>query len=292
MGVPVKPMRVAFGSATRDVLRRSVSYWLRCASSAMTMMFARSESTGISVRRPAAELLDRREDDPAGRRPSSSSCRLSAPPAISSARIDGVAQVRLAREVPVELVVEVDAVGDADDRRVREARVAAQLRDEEDHRVALAGALRVPDHAAAAVRRASRSAASLDRGVDGVRPGGTSPSPCTSCAPSLSNVHEVADEVEEARGLEDAFEHRPASCGLPCIAVLVVHRLPLGEVLGRRRDRPDARREQVGDADDLDEAVQRRDRLRVVRDLVDGGLGGRRLVSRGSSARSGRAAGR
>ena len=44
-GVPVKPMNAALGSALR-MLSAKTSYWLRCASSVMTMMSGRSESSG------------------------------------------------------------------------------------------------------------------------------------------------------------------------------------------------------------------------------------------------------
>ena len=49
IGVPVKPKRVAFGSALSR-LRASPSYCERCASSAMTTALSRSESTGIGPR--------------------------------------------------------------------------------------------------------------------------------------------------------------------------------------------------------------------------------------------------
>ncbi len=40
-GVPVKPMKAAFGRATR-MLRASLPAWVRCASSEITMMSSRS----------------------------------------------------------------------------------------------------------------------------------------------------------------------------------------------------------------------------------------------------------
>jgi hypothetical protein len=43
--VPVKPMNAALGSAFR-MFNASVSYWLRCASSVITMMSDRSDRTG------------------------------------------------------------------------------------------------------------------------------------------------------------------------------------------------------------------------------------------------------
>jgi hypothetical protein len=49
MGVPVKPMKLAFGKASRMCRARPSmrSYCERCASSAMTMMFRRGDSSGI-----------------------------------------------------------------------------------------------------------------------------------------------------------------------------------------------------------------------------------------------------
>ena len=45
----MKPMKAAFGRALRMFSAR-VSYWLRWASSVMTMMSERSESFGIASR--------------------------------------------------------------------------------------------------------------------------------------------------------------------------------------------------------------------------------------------------
>ena len=44
-GVPVKAINEAWGRAVR-IFSASVSYWLRCASSVMTMISDRSVSTG------------------------------------------------------------------------------------------------------------------------------------------------------------------------------------------------------------------------------------------------------
>ena len=60
-GVPVKPMKAAFGRAFR-MFSAKVSYWLRCASSVMTMMSALSESFGIPLALLGPELLDQGED--------------------------------------------------------------------------------------------------------------------------------------------------------------------------------------------------------------------------------------
>jgi hypothetical protein len=49
-GVPVKPMKAALGRALR-MLSASVSYWLRCASSVMTMMSSARTAPGRFARR-------------------------------------------------------------------------------------------------------------------------------------------------------------------------------------------------------------------------------------------------
>ncbi len=78
---------------------------------------------------------------------------------------------------------------------------------------------------------------------------------------------EVANQLEEARGREDAVDHQLELRAHP-LRLRGAHRFPLGEVLGRRRQRADDGPHQVGDADDLDVAVELRDRLRVMRHLV------------------------
>ena len=60
-GVPVKPRNPAFGRALR-MLSARVSYWVRCASSVMTITSSRSEITGMGLALLGAELLDQRED--------------------------------------------------------------------------------------------------------------------------------------------------------------------------------------------------------------------------------------
>lgn len=46
-GVPVKPRKLALGSARR-MFSASVEYWVRWASSVMTMMSSRAEQTGMA----------------------------------------------------------------------------------------------------------------------------------------------------------------------------------------------------------------------------------------------------
>ena len=79
IGVPVKPIRVAFGSALRR-LRAKPAYWERCASSDTTITLRRSLRTGISSE-PAGGTnfwIVVKTIPPAGTL--SSSCRLPRPP--------------------------------------------------------------------------------------------------------------------------------------------------------------------------------------------------------------------
>jgi hypothetical protein len=65
MGVPVKPMNDALGRASRRFRAKPsiMSYWLRCASSAMTTILRRSDSiVGPAPPSLGHELLDRGED--------------------------------------------------------------------------------------------------------------------------------------------------------------------------------------------------------------------------------------
>ena len=145
-------MNEAFGSASRMCRAKPSmkSYWLRCASSAITTMLRRSESTGC-------------------RSPFSSGKNFwivvkTTPPEATEqlrAQVGAVCglhrrlaqQVVAAREGAEELVVEVVAVGEDDDRRVLHRRVQDDAAGVERHRQALARALRVPDHADAPVAR-------------------------------------------------------------------------------------------------------------------------------------------
>ena len=54
-------MKAALGSAPR-MFSASVSYWLRCASSVITMMSERLGQLGIALAPAGTELLDQRED--------------------------------------------------------------------------------------------------------------------------------------------------------------------------------------------------------------------------------------
>ena len=57
----MKPMKAAFGSALRMFSAR-VSYWLRCASSVMTMMSSRPRAPACRLALREPELVDQRED--------------------------------------------------------------------------------------------------------------------------------------------------------------------------------------------------------------------------------------
>ena len=124
------------------------SYWLRCASSAMTTMLRRSESTGwrspfssgknfwIVVKTTPPEATEQLRAQVG---------------AVGGLHRRLAQQVAAAGEGAEELVVEVVAVGQHDDGRVRHRRVQDHAAGVEGHRQALARALRVPDHADAPV---------------------------------------------------------------------------------------------------------------------------------------------
>ena len=110
-----------------------------------------SERRHLVAPRRGRELLDRREDDP-----SRGSCPEQLVEALGAAH-DLLGLLAHGRQVGAgervcELVVEVGPIGHSDDGRVLRSRGSRlQLVDEEDHRVALAGPLGVPDEAAPAV---------------------------------------------------------------------------------------------------------------------------------------------
>ena len=146
-GVPVKPTKVALGSASR-IQRAPPStkpYWLRCASSAITTTLERSEITPCA----SANFWIVVNTTP--------------PPARSSSSLQVLPALGLYRRLPQqgasggegveELVVEVVAVGDHDDGRVGQARLTDQRAGQHQHGQRLARALGVPDHAAATVAR-------------------------------------------------------------------------------------------------------------------------------------------
>ena len=125
------------------------SYWLRCASSAMTTMLRRSESTGC--RSPFSSgknfWIVVKTTPPGGDRSSFRAGRRGSSACTGGWRSRSLA----AREGAEELVVEVVAVGEHDEGRVLHRRVADDAAGVEGHRQALARALRVPDDADAPV---------------------------------------------------------------------------------------------------------------------------------------------
>ena len=130
------------------------SYWLRCASSAMTTMLRRSESAGCrSPFSPGKNFWI-----VVNTTPPACTASLARRSARSSACTGGLAQqVGTASEGIEELVVEIVAVGQHDDGGVLHRRIANEAAGVERHRQALARSLRVPDDADAPItRRASR----------------------------------------------------------------------------------------------------------------------------------------
>ena len=200
-----------------------MSYWLRCASSVMTMMSDRSESFGYVSPSSCPELLDQRED---------------------VAVVFGVQQLlqmfgtlgpdpvfllnhgSRGGEIPVNLAVQIFAVGDDEERPVA-GELPQNLLGEEDHRVAFAGALRVPEDAELALVRLD-----LLRGGDGVVHAEelmVLGDQLVGLALGLIEQREVLHEIEQARLVADAPDH-----GLQAdhaLFAFVVDLLPLGEVL-------------------------------------------------------------
>ena len=150
MGVPVKPMNEAFGSASRMCRAKPSmkSYWLRCASSAMTTMFRRSESGGcfppfssgknlwmvVKITPPLATFSKSRKCS-----------RLFAWTRLLPQ------QFVATRERAEKLVVQVVPVGEQDKRRILHRRFQHQPPGVESHGERLARTLRMPDHAHAPV---------------------------------------------------------------------------------------------------------------------------------------------
>ena len=204
------------------------SYWLRCASSAITTMLRRSESVGC-------------------RSPFSSGKNFwmvvkTTPPAATLQQLAQVRaalglhrrlaqQVLAAREGAEELVVEVVAVGEHDEGRVLHRRLADDAPGVEGHRQALARALRVPDHADAPVARLAAGLAGPPRSGPRPRPrgrprgaarrraasrppppaprgtGGSPPSSSTSRPPpSSSKTMKSRTRSRKRRGVEDALD--------------------------------------------------------------------------------------
>ena len=245
------------------------SYWLRCASSAITTMLRRSDSTGW-------------------RSPFSSGKNFwivvnTTPPEATEqlgAQVGAVGrlhrrlaqQLVAARERAEQLVVQVVAVGEHDDGRVLHRRAQDHPAGIERHRQALAGALRVPDHADAPVallaagRRpgvvAARSSAKpcacassariapqrlLQRDVDGVELVVARHLLDELAAARVLEHDEVPDQIEEAALLEHAFQQHLQLGAGSAASVLALDGAPRHEPFPAGAERADARLRAVGD---------------------------------------------
>jgi len=196
------------------------------------------------------ELLDRREVD-ASRSRAQQVAQVCAALGLDRA----LAQQALGhREGAEELVVEIVAVGEHDDRRVLHARVEDQLPRVEDHRQALAGALGVPDDTDASIATLARGARRLfDRAPDRVElmVGGHLLLHLRAGRPALVlESDEALDEVEEARLVEDAAHQHLERLGVLGRIVLSLDGAPEGVARCVRGDRADASLDVVrGDQD-------------------------------------------
>ena len=136
------------------------SYWLRCASSAITTMFRRFDNYGMPVALLfRKELLDRGEHHAARL-----DRQLGAQVGTAAGLGRGLPQqVLAAGERAEKLVVEVVAIRQHDDRRVLHPRLADDSAGKEGHGQALARPLGVPDDADAPVARIATRPASRNR---------------------------------------------------------------------------------------------------------------------------------
>ena len=213
----MKPMNEAFGRASRMCRAKPSmkSYWLRWASSAMTTMLRRSESSGylspfssgknfwIVVKTTPPEATVRASAQVGAVSACTGFCR-------SSSWQRG--------ERAEELVVEVVAVGEDDERRVLHRRVQD---DACRRRRPSSGSCRSP--ACARRRRRAgrpwarpRARVAVDRLVDGVELVVAGHLLDELAAAVVLEDDEVADEVEKPPLLEDALEQAPPA---PAVAV-------------------------------------------------------------------------
>ena len=131
-GVPVRPMNLAFGNASR-MSRPSRPSWVRCASSTITTMLRRSLRRPASAKRKIVVTMTPRTS-------------------VASSLTQVVAGVgRLERryasggELAGDLLDEVEAVEHDQDGGSVELKLAPQLAGGEGHQEGLAGSLVVPD---------------------------------------------------------------------------------------------------------------------------------------------------
>jgi hypothetical protein len=255
------------------------------------------------------ELLNRGEHDPAARHP-----QLLAQ--VGPARhVDGrlAQQVAAPGEGAEELVVEVVAVGEDDDRRVRHLRVQDQPARVEGHGEALARALRVPDDSHAPVPRlAAPPPAGLEPArilvlLDPTDPGGpqrllhrdvhrmelvVARHLLRERAAQVLEHDEVPHQVEEPALLEHALEHH-LQLGQPRGGILAPgHGAPGLEPLTPRTEGADPSLKPVGDDEGRVVGEERRDLRLVGLELLEGRPDGWRPRPPRSSARRPPAGGR
>ena len=114
-----------------------------------------------------------------------------------------------ALELAEELVVEIVAVGQHHQRRVLHRRMPHDARGVEEHREALAAALRVPDHARAAVARLAAMHPARPVGARLLRA-----APLVHAAGAHRFLHRRVHRVELMVARDDLVQ-RAASPGLP-----------------------------------------------------------------------------
>ncbi len=261
---------------------------------------------GVLLRAPVLleeELLDGGEDHPARRH---AQLRGQVRAALGLDR-RLAQQVLIQREVVEELVIQVVAVGQHHDGGVLHQGVLDDLARVERHGQALARALRVPHHANAPVAGMARQpllrpahpvqAAHLPHPVRLRRGRARAQRLLNGCVDRVILVvprhlldqhavagvledDEIADQVEEARRIEDPLDHH-----LELAEVLVVQRRaadrpPRHEALAVRGQAADACVNPVGDDQRLVEGEQGLDLLLVGLELVEGRPDGGLLVRR------------
>ena len=218
------------------------------------------------------ELLDGREDDsPTG------DLEQVFEVGAAGGLLRGLAQEFLpAREDVEQLIVEVVAVGQHDQRRVRQRRMLNDLAGVEQHRQALAAALRVPDHPDAAVALdPGRRDGVIHRLVDGVILVIGGDLLGDGCAVGLED-DEIADQVEQALRREDALDQRLKLGLTGRIDDLAIDRAPRLEPLPAAGERAEPRLDAIRDDQQRVVGEQRRDvvqvGLQLVESAVDGGV--------------------
>ena len=214
-------------------------------------------------------------------------------------------QVFVEREVVEELVVQVVAVGQNDDRGVLHGGVLDDLARVERHGQAFAGALRVPDHTDAAVaglarqpgigathqvdpahlaqperfrRRGAGAQGLLDGRVDRVILVVASHLLDQHAVPRVLEDDEVADEVEEPPPVEGPLDHHLKLAEPVVRQPRPVNRPPRHEPLAVGGEGADARVNAVGDDQRLVEGEQGWNLPFVGLELVEGGPDGGVLV--------------